>query len=132
MCVLRTLEQWSTLKSYYCRHYWRGAIERLELHLLPFLDTVLPLFTKFNVLFQAENPVIHMLHLECKLLFQQFISSNIKAEVIESSINSVDVDFTNSSNHLFLEDIFIGRNTRQLETVVDSSAVNRFVSLSFT
>ena len=74
-----------------------------------FLDTVLPLFTKFNVLFQAEKPVIHMLYSECQLLFKQFVCSYVKTEVVDSCINVADLDFASTSNLLSNEDIFVGR-----------------------
>ena len=81
------------------------------------------------MLCQAEKTVIHMLYSECQLLFQQFISSYVKAEVIDSCITVVDVDFANNSNHLSQEDNFVGRKTRmQLETMDDLSLVGRFFS----
>ena len=120
MCVSRTLEQWAALKSYFLSAEDEVTADTIGEELSSdlnyayflFLDTVLPLFTKFNVLFQAEKTVIHMLYSECQLLFQQFISSYVKAEVIDSCITVVDVDFANNSNHLSQEDIFVGRKTR--------------------
>ena len=137
MCVSRTLEQWAALKSYFLSAEDEVTADTIGEELSSdlnyayflFLDTVLPLFTKFNVLFQAEKTVIHMLYSECQLLFQQFISSYVKAEVIDSCITVVDVDFANNSNHLSQEDIFVGRKTRmQLETMDDLSLVGRFFS----
>ena len=63
-----------------------------------------------------------MLYSECQLLFQQFISSYVKADVIDSCVSVVDVDFANTSNHLSQEIIFVGRKTRmQLEKMDDLS-----------
>ena len=85
---------------------------------------MLPLFAKFNVLFQAEKSVIHMLYSECQLLFQQFISSYFKADVIDSCVSVVDVDFANNSNHLSQENICWKK------TVLDPKQRKKFATIN--
>ena len=69
MCVSRTVEQWKALKSYFLSAedditadtIGEELSSDLNYAYFLFLDTVFPLFARFNVLFQAERPVIHML-----------------------------------------------------------------------
>ena len=138
MCVSRTLEQWKTLKSYFLSAEDDVTADTIGKELSSdfnyayflFLDTVLPLFARFIVLFQDEKPAILMLYSECQLLFLQFISSYVKADVIDSCVGVVDVDFANTSNHLSQENIFVGRKIRmQLEKMDDLSLASRFFSI---
>ena len=131
MCVSRTLEQWnlSAEDDITADNIGEELFSDLSYVYFLFLDTVLPLFTKFNMLFQAVNPVIHMLYSDCQLLFKQFICSYVKTEVVDSCINISDLDFACTSNLLSNDDTFVGRKTRSHLVVIDDfSAVDRFYS----
>ena len=80
MCVARIVEQWQALKSYFLSLEEDITADSIGEYLgndlnytyFLFLNMVLPMFTKFNILFQAEKPVIHILYSECFSLFKQF------------------------------------------------------------
>ena len=80
---------------------------------LLFLSNVLPVFEKFNVFFQTSSAAtIHKVLGESERLLKTVLSFFINPSIIR--INSGDltkIDYTNSSNHLSDDQVFIGDDT---------------------
>ena len=83
---------------------------------LLFLSNVLPVFEKFNVFFQTSSAAtIHKVLGESERLLKTVLSFFIDTNIIR--INSYDltkIDYTNSSNHIPDDQVFIGDDTTAL------------------
>lgn len=85
---------------------------------LLFLSNVLPVFERFNVFFQTSSAAtVHKVLGESERLLKTILSFYIDPKVIR--LNSSDLtklNYTDSSNHLPDEKVFIGDNTTALIT----------------
>ena len=119
--VNRVLEQWPALSSYFQSCEERSSrVVRVTAGLLnpinkcyyQFLSALLPLFNRFNVLFQSSKVNIHLVHAELHLFLKNFLGRFVKPVEIVGN-NPTEVDYLDSSVHLHDNNLFIGWNTRQ-------------------
>ena len=98
MIVQRTLE--------------RLANPNLKLYFL-FLNEVLPLFNRFNQLFQSVRSLLHVLHSELIVLYKKFLLKFIQEKVVEAHAHNIlELDVEDESIHLSNDQLFIGTATR--------------------
>lgn len=126
-CVDRLLEQWPALTLYFDetideKERKSEAVKRIQstlhsdyakLYFL-FVQAVLPRFTKFNIMFQHESPIIHKLHKEMCSLLRQFVASFVQFSVIQrTDFVNIEIDYS-KKNQLNDASLFIGHKTRTL------------------
>lgn len=119
-CVKRIIEQWGALKLYFRDQYTldRNVTneflcknfddEITKLYFL-FLDYVLPIVNKFNVIFQANSCVVHRLHRDMTDMYKNLLSCYMKNFYIRSS-SIAEIDPKSSVNFLDIHDIYLGVN----------------------
>uniref|UniRef100_H3AXR2 Uncharacterized protein n=1 Tax=Latimeria chalumnae TaxID=7897 RepID=H3AXR2_LATCH len=126
-CTNRTLEQWDALLAYFRSHedekdkkiqklraWFEDPLTRLH---LMFLSAILPLFTKFTVMFQAKQPNIHRLTQEMKLSVKSVVSPTVRPQ---------NVNYTIIDNQKPDFDVFIGLLTRALvDQLLDDGSLSR-------
>ena len=116
------VEQWPALYSFFASTDERLVIvqrtlERLDnpnlkLYFL-FLNEVLPLFNRFNQLFQSERPLLHVLHSELIVLYKKFLLKFIQEKVVEPHAHNIlELDVEDESIQLSNDQLFIGTATR--------------------
>ena len=125
--IKRTLQMWEPLFFYFFSHsdlekagkvrmVSRVLKDPLTKPWLLFLSNVLPVFEKFNAFFQTSSAAtIHKVLGESERLLKTVLSFIIDPNVIR--INSYDltkIDYTNSSNHIPNDQVFIGDDTTAL------------------
>ena len=104
------VEQWPALRSYFASTedqlvVVRRTVQRLDdptlkLYFL-FLKEVLPLFNRFNLLFQSEKPLLHVLHQELIILYKKFILKFVREEVVDAHChNIIELDVNDTSIQL--------------------------------
>ena len=83
---------------------------------LLFLSNVLPVFDRFNVLFQTSSTsTVHRLHWESVRLLKTVLGFFIKADIIRSHSDDLTMlDIDDTTNHLPNEEIFLGDSTTAL------------------
>uniref|UniRef100_H2ZXB7 HAT C-terminal dimerisation domain-containing protein n=1 Tax=Latimeria chalumnae TaxID=7897 RepID=H2ZXB7_LATCH len=135
-CTNRTLDQRDALLAYFRSHRMRKTkkIQKLRawfedpltrLHLM-FLSAILPLFTKFNVMFQAKQPNIHRLTQEMNQFLRNFLSRFVKQSVVSSTVRPQDVNYTIIDNQKPDCDFFIGLLTRALvDQLINDGSLSR-------
>lgn len=121
MAIERTLKLYDGLYSYFLSESCSQArFMRLrsafsspitEIYLL-FYQSVLPVFNRFNLFLQREDPCIHLVHDQCESLLKKILMKFIKPSVIRNATALADVDIC-TENHLTDPDMFIGFVTRQ-------------------
>lgn len=85
----------------------------LKLYFL-FLNEVLPLFNRFNQLFQSERPLLHILHSELIILYKKFLMKFIKQEAVEvHTHNILELNIEEQCHHLSDQELYIGIGTRE-------------------
>ena len=125
--IQHTLEMWDPLYSYFCSHpdvekngKVKTVYEQLQRPLTKlwfcFLSNVMPVFDKFNTSFQTSSAAtVHKLHGETERLLKKVLSFFIHTRVIqEHSRDLTRLKYSEVSNHLLEEDLFIGDSTRAL------------------
>ena len=75
---------------------------------LNFLKDILPTITKFNLLFQNESPTIHLVHFKVIETYKLILGYFCNRSRIDKS-NLASFDPANTSNHLPLSNIYLGR-----------------------
>nr|XP_006012448.1 PREDICTED: uncharacterized protein LOC102367469 [Latimeria chalumnae] len=91
-----------------------------------FLSANLPLFTKFNVMFQAKQPNIHRLTQEMNQFLRNFLSRFVKQSVVSPTVRPQDVNYTIIDNQKFDCDLFIGLLMRALvDQLLDDGSLSR-------
>ena len=74
-----------------------------------FLDKILPLFSRFNQLFQSERPLLHVLHSELIVLYKKFLLKFIQAEVVEAHAHNIlELDVEDGDIQLCNDQLFVG------------------------
>ena len=120
--VERALKLYEGLRSYFLsEHESQARFRRLsqlfgspitEVYLL-FYQSVLPLFTHFNLLLQREDPCIHILHSQCMELLRKLLVKFVRVAVIKATTHQTEIDYNNKDNQLPDSTLFIGFTTRQ-------------------
>uniref|UniRef100_H3AVF6 HAT C-terminal dimerisation domain-containing protein n=1 Tax=Latimeria chalumnae TaxID=7897 RepID=H3AVF6_LATCH len=135
-CTNRALEHWDALLAYFRSHedkkdkkvqklreWFENPLTRLH---LMFLSAILPLFTKFNVMFQAKQPNIHRLTQEMNQLLRNFLSKFVKQSVLFSTVRPQDVKYAIIDNQKLDCDLFIGLLTKALvDQLIDDGSLSR-------
>lgn len=119
----RTLDMWEPLLSYFNSNSDvenPGKVKTIASLLndpltklwIQFLLNTLVIFDKYNTFFQTScTSTIHKLHLESEILLKKVLSFFIKPQVIrENALDLTLVQYSDSSNHLPDEEIFIGNS----------------------
>ena len=119
--VERTLKLYEGLRSYFLSEDESPRFKRLsllfsrpvtEVYLL-FYHAVLPVFTRFNLLLQREDPCIHILHSQCVELLRKLLSKFVKVAVIKEATHLAEIDYHTKENQLTDDTLFIGFTTKQ-------------------
>jgi len=108
-CVIRLLESWEVLKSYFILATVEDKVKSAELILeylnddsiktyMLFLKYSLHFFNNFNALFQSRNILIHKLFENSQQLIQQIAQNFIKSDFLKDIINLDIVDKNNIQN----------------------------------
>nr|XP_006009948.1 PREDICTED: uncharacterized protein LOC102362282 [Latimeria chalumnae] len=112
-----------TKKIQKLRAWFEDPLTRLH---LMFLSAILPLFTKFNVMFQAKQPNIHRLTQEMNQFLRNFLSRFVKQSVVSSTVRPQDVNYTIIDNQKPDCDFFIGLLTRALvDQLINDGSLSR-------
>ena len=142
-CVVRLIEQYDALLSYFRSTEDRKAVvQRVKVTLekpttkacLYFLSVALSIVNNFNKFMQQQSPVIHKLRQEFYGLIRKLMLRFMMVKSVTGSSDSTQIDLDDISNHLPLEEEFIGHNTSNyLEENVDISMsdVKRFQEVCF-
>ncbi len=77
------------------------------------LANTLVIFDEFNIYFQTSKAAtIHKLHTESERLLKTVLSFFVKSSVIRlNSSNLIDIEYSNPSNQVSDEELFIGDET---------------------
>ena len=120
--VNRLLQMYVSLQSYFKSESERQArFQRLvdafdkpitEVYLL-FYQSVLPIFTHLNLLFQREDPNIYLIMTSIRAFLQKLLSKFVKVQVIKNATEITTVDYECSDNQLSDTEIYIGLVTKQ-------------------
>lgn len=121
--INRILEQWEPLKMFFCKKETgkSDALLRIQskflnpttyLYLL-FLQSVIPLFEKANILLQQEAPLIHKLRRELIALYSDCLSRFIKPSAIIDADTIFDIDFSDKKVQKSREELIIGCKAKQ-------------------
>ena len=122
-CVARMVEQWPALHSFFASTdeklvIVQRTLERLDNPVLKlyflFLDAILPLFNRFNQLFQSERPLLHVLYYELIILYKKFLLKFIRQDVVEAHVHNIlELNVENEDIHVSNCELFIGTSTRE-------------------
>ncbi|CAD6230789.1 GSCOCG00012201001-RA-CDS, partial [Cotesia congregata] len=141
-CVDRLLEQYVPLN-----HYLRQTVfddpskttedmlstmeNKFTIIYLEFMSYVLGLTTDFNVLFQSEKPLLHILKPEVEKLVKQISANYMKIDYIRSCKEILKADFTNLDNFIDIKNIYLGiqadkslKEIKENSNIPDSSIVD--------
>ena len=116
-CVERIFTQWKALKLYFARQY---LVDRLQASqflyeqlsnpytklYFAFLNYVIPLVAKLNVIFQAKSPSIHNFHSHCVSPYKALLSCFVNPTVVRS--HATVTDASDPANHLPLTKLYLG------------------------
>jgi len=105
-CVIRLLDNWEVLKSYFILATIEDKVKSAELILeylnddsikayMLFLKYSLNFFNNFNALFQSRDILIHKLFENSQQVIQQIAQNFIKFDILEDIIN-LDIDNKNN------------------------------------
>lgn len=115
-CVIRLLNNWEVLRSYFILATVVDKVKSAELILqylnddsvkayMLFLKYVLNFFNNFNALFQSRNILIHKLFENSRQLIQSIATNFMKPETLQD-ISYLDVD--NKDNVRNIENVIVG------------------------
>ena len=116
-CVERIKTQWKALKFYFAGQY---LVDRLQASQFlyeqlsnpytklycAFLNYVIPLVTKLNVIFQTKSPSIHNFHSHCVSAYKALLSCFVNPTVVRSDATVTDP--SHLANHLPLTKLHLG------------------------
>jgi len=114
--VKRTIEQYQALKLYFQGQYlidkkaeqiFSKLSNKFTILYLHFLDFVLPMLTKLNLLFQSQSPQIHNVYSKVSTTYKAILDCYLKPEYIQSTDVS-KLQYRNPSNFLPSEEIYLG------------------------
>jgi len=115
-CVIRLLDNWEVLKSYFILATIEDKVKSAELILeylnddsikayMLFLKYSLNFFNNFNALFQSRDVLIHKLFENSQQVIQQIAQNFIKFDILEDIIN---LDIDNKNNIQNIENVYVG------------------------
>lgn len=118
-CVSRIIEQWRALQLFFQDQYlsdrnmsseflyqsFTNDINKLYFY---FLDYVLPIVNKFNIIFQGDYPSIERLYDDASSMYSSILGCFIKTNYIKSTDNVFTLDPKSSVNHLPLNNMYLG------------------------
>lgn len=117
-CVNRIVEQWSALKLYFqqqhlTEHNHSASFlhenfenSQIKLYFL-FMDYILPIVNKFNVIFQGNVCAVHTLYRDMTDMMKMILSCYMKNNYVRSSAIE-DIDPNSIVNYLELSDMYLG------------------------
>ena len=123
--IERMLKQYSALRSYFLSQDENESDRRLsrlqgllndpmtEVNLL-FYQSVLPVFTKSNLLLQRDSPCIHFLYDAMERVLRTLLGRLVTVTAMDSANTVVEVDFNSKSNQLIDSQLIIGFTTKQV------------------
>ena len=123
--IKRMLKQYSALRSYFlsqdenesdCRlSRLQGLFNdpRTQVNLL-FYQSVLPVFTKTNLLLQRDSPCIHFLYYAMDRVLKTLLGCLVTVTAMDSANTLVGVDFNSKPNQLIDSQLMIGYTTKQV------------------
>ena len=139
--VERILKQYPALRSYFLSQDNDESDRRLsrlqalfsdpmtEVYLL-FYDSVMPVFTRINLLLQRNSPCIHFLRETMEKMLQKLLGRFVTVSAIDTANTVVDVDFTNKTKQLSDRELMVGFTTKQvlirLQEEVEPSKFKKF------
>lgn len=119
--VNRILEQWDALRLYF-NGKWLEDRECLDIHkslqdpivkaYYYFLAWMLPKFTRNNTYFQSESTVIIDMHNKMAELYRELLSLFLQPSYVQCT-ELDEIDPTNTTHCLNLEDLYLGLGVRQ-------------------
>lgn len=123
-CVERLiLGQWDALKLYFTSQY---LVDRLQASqflfeqlsnaitklYFAFLNYIMSLVNKLNVIFQSETPAIHKFHSNCTSAYKSILSCVVKPILLKGDVAVIDV--RNPANNLPLAQLYMGTDAAML------------------
>uniref|UniRef100_H3AMP9 HAT C-terminal dimerisation domain-containing protein n=1 Tax=Latimeria chalumnae TaxID=7897 RepID=H3AMP9_LATCH len=118
----RLLQQWPALKSYFSSKSQKEERVRMlkkslsspQCHLYcSFLQSVIPIFDKFNLLMQAEVPMVHAIHPAILNLARGLLGRFLKPVIVREARDILSVQYENPQNQKGDQDLYIGFYTKQ-------------------
>lgn len=119
-CVNRILEQWEPLKLFFQGQYLADKKQNVSTEFLYncfnddflklyfyFLDFILPIINKFNIIFQGEYPVVHRLNRDMSTMLTSILSCFMKANYVKGT-SLQELDPKASLQYLPVNDIYLG------------------------
>jgi hypothetical protein len=95
---------------------------------LNFISSTGAIFNEFSKTFQTErDPLIHILHESLVEILKRMMRRFIKSEVVDTSVDLVDLDVSESENQLLDVDIEIGNEARTSLQKVSSAEQRKLV-----
>lgn len=115
-CVIRILENWDVLKSYFILAVHEDKLRSAEIILTQlndnsiksyflFLKYILNFFNSFNAFFQSRQILIHKLFENSQQIIQQIAKNFI---IPEALTNIDDLNIEDETNILHLNDVYVG------------------------
>ena len=123
--VERILKQYPALRSYFLSQDNDESDRRLsrlqalfsdpmtEVYLL-FYDSVMPVFTRINLLLQRNSPCIHFLRETMEKMLHKLLGRFVTLSAIDTANTVVDVDFTSKTKQLSDRELMVGFTTKQV------------------
>ena len=122
-CIECLLGQWDALKLYFTSQY---LVDRLHasqflFEQLPnditklyftFLNYILSLVNKLNIIFQSETAAIHKFYSNCISAYKSILSCFVKPVLLKGDVAVIDV--LNPVNHLPLAQLYMGTDAARL------------------
>ena len=90
--------------------------EQLSLLEIEFLRNIAPIFTKFLRMFQADGPMIHLMHHELRTILSTIMGRFLKSQVLDvkSSKDLLKIEICKVENQLSLDKMDVGDPVRKL------------------
>ena len=103
----------------------RGFQTQLQRCIL-FLQTIMPLFTRFNQLLQREDPMVHVLYSQMHKFLKGIMCRFVKPSVIkDAGDDDTEIDYKDRNNHLDNDKVYIGLITRsKLRKLLDEGGIS--------
>lgn len=118
-CISRIIEQWRALQLFFQDQYlsdrnmsseflfnsFTTDINKLYFY---FLDYILPIVNKFNIIFQGDYPCIDRLYDDASSMYLSILGCFMKANYIKRTDNVFTLDPKSNVNYLPLKDMYLG------------------------
>lgn len=100
-----------------------------EVYLL-FYQSVMPVFTRINLLLQRNSPCIHFLRESMEKILRKLLGRFVTVSALDTGSTVVDVDFVSKTNQLSDKELMVGFTTKQvltrLQEEVEPSRIKKF------